>query len=192
LSSDGRHIDITSKDREFLDKLQKRIGIDVKIGVKYNGLKQRYFHFQISNKNFYDFLFSIGLTPHKSLTIGAIKVPEQYFGDFLRGLIDGDGCIRSWTHSTNKREQWSLRIYSGSEEFINWLNSIAEQLFKVRGKIHKNTANTWVLKYGKMAARYIMQQCYYPGSFGLERKALLAEECINSNIGWSRSKTLFN
>jgi hypothetical protein len=154
--------------------------------------KQKYFHIQIGNKNFYDFLLSIGLSQNKSLTLGALEIPNQYFVDFLRGVIDGDGCIRGWIHPTNQREQWSLRIYSGSEEFIKWLNSATEQLLKVFGKIHKNASNTWVLKYGKMVAKEISRQCYYKNCLGLDRKIKLAADCVDSYRGWDRSKTVLN
>jgi len=192
LCTDGRHIDITSKDEKFLGKIKNRVGINNKIGVKYNGQKQKYFHFQIGNKNFYEFLLSIGLTQNKSLTLGQIKVENKYFVDFLRGVIDGDGCIRTWIHPTNKREQWSLRIYSGSEGFINWLNNVVEHFLRVCGKVHKNATNTWVLKYGKMAAKEISERCYYNNCLGLERKIKLANECVSSYRGWNKSKTVLN
>ena len=192
LSSDGRHIDITSKDYIFLDEIKREVGITNSIGIKYNAQKQKSFHIQLANRNLYDFLLSIGLTQKKSLTLGELKVPDKFFSDFLRGVIDGDGCIRKWLHPSNKNEQWSLRIYSGSKEFINWLNSATEQLLKVSGKMHKNTSNTWVLKYGKMAAQEIAEQCYYEDCFGLDRKIKLARECLGSYKGWSKSKTVFN
>jgi DNA-binding transcriptional regulator WhiA len=192
LSSDGRHIDITSKDYNFMQKIVTLIGTDNKIGIKYGFKKQKAFRIQFANRNFYDFLLSIGLTQNKSLTLGGIEVPNQYFVDFLRGEIDGDGCIRNWIHPTNKREQWSLRIYSGSEEFIHWLSSATKQLLKVSGKIHKNASSTWVLKYGKIAAKEITRQCYYKDCLGLDRKIKLAQECVNSYRGWSKSKTVFN
>ena len=56
-----------------------------------------------------DKLSAIGLTPRKSLTIGALKVPLGGFGDFFRGVIDGDGNIRHWLHPTNGRQQWYNR-----------------------------------------------------------------------------------
>lgn len=192
LSSDGRHIDITSKEYEFLESIKTHLGISNRIGTKYNAIKQRAYHIQIGNRNFYEFLLSVGITPNKSLTLGPLKVPNGYFVDFLRGLIDGDGCIRRWIHPSNKREQWSLRIFSGSKQFIDWLNNVAEQLLKVRGKMHKNATNTWVLKYGKMAAKEIAAQCYYKDCFGLDRKIKLARECLASYIGWSKSKTVLN
>jgi len=192
LCPDGRHIDITSKDFAFLQTIKDEIGISNKIGIKYNGKKQKYFHIQIGNKNFYDFLLSIGLSQNKSLTLGALEIPNQYFVDFLRGVIDGDGCIRGWIHPTNQREQWSLRVYSGSEKFLYWLNSAAVQLLRVFGKVHKNASTTWVLKYGKMAAREISARCYYVNSLGLDRKIKLAQKCVNSYRGWGKSKTVFN
>lgn len=190
LSSDGRHIDITSKDFKFLEGVRNLIGIENKIGIKYGFKKQKAFHVQFSNRNFYEFLLSIGLTPNKSLTLRRIKIPEQYFTDFLRGAIDGDGCIRRWLHPSNKREQWSLRIYSGSRNFVSWLSSATQQLLGVSGKIYKNNAGTLVLKYGKMAAREISRRCYYRNCFGLERKVKLANKCLDSYKGWSQSKTV--
>ena len=92
----------------------------------------------------------------------------------------------------NKREQWSLRIYSGSTKFLSWLSQNMLLLLKAQGKIYRDSrkGNCYVLKYGKMAAKRIVAQCYYPGSFGLERKNILAEECINSYIGWRKSRTI--
>lgn len=192
LCTDGRHIDITSKDDKFLEQIKNTASISNKVGTKYNGQKQKCFHVQIGNKNFYEFLLSIGLTQNKSLTLGAIKVPNKYFADFLRGIIDGDGCIRRWIHPSNNKEQWSLRIFSGSEEFLNWLNTEIEQLVRVFGRIHKNATNTKVLKYGKVAAREIARRCYYKDCFGLERKIKLAQQCIVSSKGWTQSKTVLN
>jgi len=194
LSSDGRHIDITSKDSEFLETIKKSTGISNKICAKYNGQKQRYFHIVIGNRNFYDFLLSVGLTQRKSLTLGALMIPDKYFIDFFRGLIDGDGCIRRWRHPSNGREQWSMRIYSGSRNFLAWLVKPVKKLLLVKGRIHsQNEESTcFVLKFGKMAARIIAKECYYQGCLGLERKIKLARECCLSSVGWQRSKTALN
>jgi len=192
LSKDGRHIDITSKDKEFLAGLKTKLGFINKIGIKNKDMKNQAYHIQVANRSFYEFLVSVGLTPNKSLSLKGLNIIEEFFADFFRGLVDGDGCIRSWIHPSNNREQWSLRIYSGSKEFIDWLNNIAEQLLQVRGKIHKNANNTWVLKYGKMAAKEIIKQCYYENCLGLDRKIKLAQGCRASGVGWTQSKTVLN
>jgi hypothetical protein len=194
LSSDGRHIDITSKEYNFLWKVKDVFGLGNKIGIKYNTLKQKNFHIQFSNKNFYDFLLMVGLTPNKSLTLGELNIPRNYFVDFVRGLIDGDGCLRKWVHPTNFGEQCSLRIYSGSKQFLEWLDDKIQEIFKACGKLHKNAkrGTTYVLKFGKMATREIVGKCYYKNCFGLDRKIKLASECFDSYRGWSKSKTVLN
>jgi hypothetical protein len=142
----------------------------------------------MANRNFYNFLLSIGLMPNKSLKSGAVNVPDEYFADFFRGLIDGDGCIRKWTHPGNKKEQWSLRIYSGSGSFIKWLHRRVDPLLKITGRVYRKTR--WILKYGKMAARVIAQKCYYKNALALDRKRNLASVCVDSYRGWARSKTV--
>lgn len=194
LSPDGRHIDITSSEYEFLEGVKSLIGIKNKIGVKYGSKKEQNFRIQIANRNFYEFLLVIGLTPNKSLTIRALNVPDKFFKDFLRGVIDGDGGISKWFHPTNLREQWSLRISSGSLKFLEWLSDKIEDILSGKGRTHQENINgtQFRLKYGKVAARKILEECYYKGCFGLERKVRLAHECVTSYQGWSRSKTVLN
>ncbi len=192
LSSDGRHVDITSEDQDFLQTIKDQLKLTSQVCIKNKDFSNQAYRIQIANKGFYDFLLSIGLTQNKSLTLGGLKIPDKYFVDFLRGEIDGDGSIRSWIHPTNKRGQCSLRIYSGSKRFINWLSNTTEQLLKVSGKIHKNAVSVWVLKYGKMAAQEIVGHCYYKNCLGLGRKIKLAQECRDSYKGWTQSRTVFN
>lgn len=195
LSLDGRHINITAKEYDYLEKLKLALGLENKIGKKLNGNNQASYQIQIGNTNLYEFLLSIGLTPKKSLSLGELKVPDEWFVDFLRGVIDGDGSIGHWIHASNGREQWSLRIYSAAPSFMKWLSEKIEKLFHVTGTIHREyreraTTNIYILKYGKMAAKVILAKCYYKNSLGLERKARLVDECRLSSAGWARSKTL--
>jgi intein/homing endonuclease len=191
LSKDDRHINITSKDYEFLQELKDSLGLLNKIGTKNKDRVNRAYYLEFSNKNLYEFLLSIGLMPNKSLSLKSLKISEEFFSDFLRGLIDGDGCIRSWPHPTNFRQQWSLRIYSGSRIFLEWLDGKIREYIKVCGRIYKQNerSSVFVLKFGKMAAKEIARNCYYKNCFGLDRKIKLAQECMHSYAGWSKSKT---
>jgi hypothetical protein len=195
LCKDGGHIDdITSKDRNFLESIRSRFGIASRVCIKNKGTNKQAYRIQIANKNFYDFLLSTGLMQNKSLIVGAINVPSQFFKDFLRGLIDGDGSIRSWIHPTNFRQQWSLRIYSGSKKFLEWLEVKIKEHLRSCGRMHSShePGTVYVLKYGEMAAREIVKRRYYKNCFGLERKIKLANECVGSYRGWDKSKTIFN
>ena len=130
--------------------------------------------------------------PRKSLNIGNINVPTRYFVDFFRGVIDGDGGIQHWIHNTNQHEQWNLRITSGSKKFLEWLQKETEGLLGVRGGLYSQSERNHRLKYGKIAARVIAENCYYEGAFALKRKMVLAKACINSDRGWSTSKTVID
>lgn len=192
LSPDGRHIDVTSKDYKFLDELRKNIYIKNRIGIKNKG-RYKAHRIQISSKSFYQFLVSVGLKTKKSLDIKCVSIPEYRFGDFLRGLIDGDGNIRMWAHPTNQCEQWVLRIYSGSIAFVKWLQNKIEDILNVKGRIYHTIdkkGDGYVLKYGKMAARVILSKCYSKGTFSMARKRILADRCKKSYIGWTKSQTV--
>jgi len=190
LYKDGRHIEITSKEYAFLETIKSELGFKNRIGIKYSGIKKRYYRIQLANKRFYNFLLSVGLMPRKSLIISKIQVPQAYFNDFLRGVIDGDGSIKCWVHPSNKKEQMSLCITSASSAFIAWLNECICDLYSVKGRIHKECTGNWLLKYGKMAAREILRQCYYKGCLGLERKIIKAQQVVTSYRGWGTSKLI--
>src|SRR3989344_9333656 len=190
LSPDGRHINITSKDREFLYSVRRALLLKNKISKKTRGgeKEKKYSVLCVGDVKFYRFLLDIGLTPKKSLTLKQIKVPNKYFVDFLRGVIDGDGCIRTWEHPTNGNIQWSLSIVSGSPIFSNWLKREVEGVFLVRGKVygykHKNKKNfLYTIKFGKFAAKVILAKIYYKNCLVLNRKLKQAIKCIHAKDG---------
>jgi hypothetical protein len=96
ISRDGRHVSITSADREYLETVRGMLRLENVIGKKMNGARTALsYQIQIESRHFVRFLTALGLTPKKSLTIGPLEVPDDAFPDFLRGVIDGDGCIRT-------------------------------------------------------------------------------------------------
>ena len=188
LSSDGRHIDITAKDRDFLVGLVRLCGLRNKVTEKRGFGDKISHHIQFSNRTFYDFLLSIGLMQRKSKTLKEVVVDDAFFVDFLRGVIDGDGGMRRWVHPTNGGEQWHLRIVSGSGDFVLWLQKEIARRLGCAGRTYKGRRGVYCLKYGKMAAREIVRRCYYKDCFALARKKRLAEMCLLSSWGWRRSK----
>ncbi|MDR3642562.1 MAG: LAGLIDADG family homing endonuclease [Candidatus Doudnabacteria bacterium] len=186
LSKDGRHTNITSKDEEFLEGVKKILGLNVKLTKKTRTSEKnkKYSFLQIGDVKFYKFLLEIGLTPKKSLTLGELRIPEIYFKDFFRGVIDGDGSISTWIHNSNGNIQWSSRVVSGSKKFIYWLQEKSENSFNIKGKVHIakkiETNPLYVLKFGKFATKNLLNQCYYKQCFALRRKYLLAEKCLNA------------
>jgi len=110
---------------------------------------------------------NFGLVSRKSLIIRCqFDIPSIYFGDYLRGLFDGDG-----SYSLNK--QWSkprLRstLYSGSKDF---LLDIQEKVGPY-GSIHRKPGGgcySWVLAHqDSLRLRDIVY--YNHSGFSLKRK----------------------
>ena len=130
LSPDGRHINFTTKDLDLAEKFREALNLTNKIGRKARGYstEKKYFVVQFSDVSFYDFLIAIGLTPNKSKTLGPIDVPPEFFYDFLRGCLDGDGNINEYKHIESQYLQLKVRFYSASKIFVEWIQDVRNLL----------------------------------------------------------------
>ena len=161
LSSDGRHINLTSKDVEQLENFKKCLSLETKIGVKGGGFSSgEYYYIQFSDVALYDFLIRIGLTPKKSLTLGSLKIPKRYFFSFLRGSLDGDGCCYAYF---DKRWKSSYMIYlqfsSASKEHLIWINGMIENLLDLKGRI-KEGNRALNLTFAKKSSIMLIKSMY--------------------------------
>lgn len=174
LSIDGRHINFTSKDLELVETFKKCLFLNNRIGRKRRGgsKEMRYFQVQFGDKNFYEFLMSLGLMPKKSRIIGELKIPDEYFSDFLRGCIDGDGSIGFYSHPESQHPQLRIRLVSASEIFLKWIKNKILILYAIKGGwIESKENQVSVLTYAKSDSVKLFQFIYYEGvEFYLERK----------------------
>lgn len=165
LSSDGRHINFTSKDRELAELFIACLGIKNSIGKKASGTMKdkKYFFIQFGDVVFYHFLLSIGITPRKSLTLGLIRIPERYFFDFLRGSLDGDGTFYSyWDPRWRSSFMFYTVFISASRTHIDWLRGRLGEALGIRGHIGKNRENSiYQLKYAKAESLILLPKLYY-------------------------------
>lgn len=178
----GHGIDLTSKDKEQLNNFKKCIGINNKISIKHNGMGLPYLRIQFRNVFFYNFLFSIGLTPAKSKTLGPIKIPRVYFFDFLRGVFDGDGSTYSyWDKRWRSSFMFYLGFASASKSFIDWLQSEIYGFLEINGHITSSgrLGNCYQLKYAKKESLRIFKRMYYKKNvICLKRKYLKIQKML--------------
>jgi hypothetical protein len=66
-----------------------------------------------------------GLVPRKSLIAEMPDVPQEYLGHYVRGVLDGDGCVK-WTNKGKLVRRPTAYFYSGSERFLLALSSALE------------------------------------------------------------------
>ena len=174
LSTDGRHIEFTSKDIQLLKTFKKCLKLENKIGLKIGGFTgKRYPRIQFGDVIFYNWLLKIGLTPRKSKTISKLKIPNKYFFDFLRGHFDGDGsCYSYWDPRWKSSFMFYITFTSASKPHIDWLRGKIKKLAKIKGHITQDGGkNTWQLKYAKKETKVLINKFYYKGNVPcLERK----------------------
>lgn len=180
LLNDGRHIDLTSNDREQLLNFNRALSMQVFIGKKSgsNGQGKRV---QFSDVLFYEFLLKIGLTPRKSKTLGKIYIPKKYFFDFFRGCFDGDGSFYSyWDPRWKSSFMFYTTLASSSPVFLKWIQDEIFAQLGIRGHISENKKRgCGQLRYAKKESLKIIKNMYYSDSaICLSRKKRKIEKAL--------------
>lgn len=106
----------------------------------------KFCEYQVCNSNLKQSLVNLGCIPKKSLAlkfpdITKFKNPDLIY-DFMRGYIDGDGCLSksSKSSSVNPRLVISIR---GTFEFLNeMIKYFPEEFKRVYSEIDKKTGST--------------------------------------------------
>lgn len=165
LSPDGRHVSLTSSDREQLETFLTCLNRTARIGSTRGGFGTTSLRVQIGDVGLYRWLMSIGLQPRKSLTLGALSVPDDVFAHFVRGLLDGDGSIIDVTHdgtgnARGRRYRTLLvRFVSASSVHIEWLSQRMRSLFGVTGSLTW-TRGVYRLTFTKRASLALLPLLY--------------------------------
>jgi hypothetical protein len=143
LSKDRRHIILTSRDRQLVETYLQCLGRPIRWTVVRKRRKRAYYA-QFSDVAFYDWLLSIGLTPRKSLTLGAIDVPDSYLVPLARGLLDGDGSISVFRHRPTRLkypnyvyERLWVFFLSASRFHIDWLRDRVKTRTGLEGYVER-------------------------------------------------------
>jgi len=88
------------------------------------------YYTQFHDSALYEWFRSVGLTPRKSLTIGALSVSDSFLMPLARGLLDGDGSLinKVYRADTGRRadyywEYLITRFLSASRAHLVWLQA---------------------------------------------------------------------
>ena len=94
-----------------------------------------------SSKHMCDTLISMGCGRNKTYTLKFPSIPKAYYYDFIRGFMDGDGCISVVNRGSNKYISLS---FTGTKEMMEALKCI----FQVDNRI-AFYRNAYTLHIGK-------------------------------------------
>lgn len=187
LSGDGRHLSLTSKDRDLLETFRACLDISAAITPHVSGHGSVGLRVQWGDRRFYGWLVGIGLTPAKSLTLRPLAIPDAVFADFVRGCIDGDGSVTVYvdTYNTDRSERYVYeRLYvslvSASHVFLDWMQATIYRIFSLKGSITvrrtEGRSPIWKLCYAKSESIELLRRIYYsPTVPCLTRKRATAE-----------------
>lgn len=183
LSKDGRHIILTSKDKEQISNFIKALKIRNNIiGIKRSTYAPQniYFQIQFSNVGLYRELLKIGLSPNKTKTVGEIAIPKRYFADFLRGHLDGDGCTYSYY---DPRWKSSFMLYtsfvSASKKHLIWMKDKIIEYYGIEGRLSFQGSSTYCLRFAKRHSILLLREMYKnKNSIYLSRKRLKIDRAL--------------
>lgn len=191
LSKDGRHIVFVSKDRGLVKIFKTCLNLKNKVSVKNSGFNKngKYYFVQFGDINFYRWLNNIGIQSNKSKTISGLKIPNKYFSNFLRGLLDGDGCVTSFKHPESRHPQIRVKFCSASKDFIIWLKDRIQKSLSIEGKID-TLPRVIDLIYYKHNSIKLLKRIYKNSTVFLNRKFEKAQILMaDSEGGWCNWQT---
>lgn len=170
----AKYMRVTSTDRDRIYLIRKLLSSQHTITKEVlGGNRMPRYILSIGSHRLYDTLTSHGLTPHKSLTMELPSVPREYFGAFVCGYFDGDGCAyvdKQKSKSRGGLGRMTIIFTSGSKRFLEVLH---DTLFKrgivqSRGLYAHSNKRAYQLRYLNHDCAEIFQLMYD----GLEMKDL--------------------
>lgn len=183
LRRDRKLIKISSNDIDMLNEIRDFVGDFITKRKNPIHTNERVMHgktftnytYAFTSEVLYDFCIEVGIVPNKTLILGELAIPEDFFSDFLRGVIDGDGNFniikRCYTNQVT--HYINIRITSGSLKFLEWVNSTCKKILDIDGSIirEQSKANCYTLFWSKgIVCNRIIQYIYTNCDLYLDRK----------------------
>jgi hypothetical protein len=180
-----RAINFKSGDRQLVETYLRLLGRKNRVKSHPTATGGVAYYTQFHDSLLYEWFRSTGLTPRKSLTIGALSVPDEFLMPLARGLLDGDGSVinRVYRADTGRRTDyyWEYLITSfksASRPHLKWLQErlvkFTEQsgnLAELKTKIPRpNRHPLFELRYGKRSSLVLLPLIYSADAPCLERK----------------------
>lgn len=176
-------IGLSIKDKEILEKIKQelQLQVDIKEYITGNGYEACSLTWTCEEHK--QDLALYGITPQKTFTLKPpIKLPKEFYIDYIRGYFDGDGSINLIPNS-NSRGNGNLRwqICGANKEFLQWIidtlyTEYSIQKVNIYQQLRINTL--YYFQYSSRATRQIYNILYSNNSLYLQRKKERFDEII--------------
>lgn len=106
-----------TSDKYILENIAKTIEYS---GVVFDRKDKNLSELTLHSKKMYLDLLALGMTPAKSLTVFFPKIKEELYSEYIRGVLDGDGCLRIKEDRTiGVQFVGSIAHYEEMSKFLN-------------------------------------------------------------------------
>lgn len=136
-TTQGFTITLQEEDRDILEKFKKYIEFEGNLYHKTVENRKPTYELNIGNKKLSEDLIRVGCGPCKSLTLQfptEEQVPKYLLSHFIRGYLDGDGCV-----SIEKRSCSTKIVLCLTEQFGVELQKILNEKFNIHSLITKQS-----------------------------------------------------
>lgn len=147
----GKYVCFSNTDKDRLEAIKELLRSEHKIVTLHKRVNYKTAYIlRIGSAVIYSQLFSLGLRPHKSLTIAFPNVPSEFQADFIRGYLDGDGCVFLEKSSRNSYKRLQTIFTCGSKKFLLSLHEILRESAGVRSGnvyVHGSSKTAYQLRF---------------------------------------------
>lgn len=187
-----RKINFKSSDRELVETYLSVLGRTNRVKREQTRKGNLVYFTEFHDSRLYEWFRSVGLTPRKSLTLGAIDVPDAFLPGLARGLLDGDGSVQNFVHQATRRkypdyhyERLWVSFHSASKTHIEWLRGRLRVIANGDGYLavakRHGRHDYYTLRYGKACAIKLLRQLYAHDSPRLVRKWRILDDYVARN-----------
>ena len=164
---------LQERDKSILEKINIEMQNESKISLIPNNIKnknqQNQYCIYMYGRQIYESLIMHGCHPAKSLTLDfPCNLPMELYKDFMRGMLDGDGCIRYYENNSCIK----VSLVS-TPQFCEKAMLLIETILKINCYIIKNKrAETNVELYisGKNQVLKFLDWIYKDAELYIDRK----------------------
>ena len=177
ISKDMKSFELTLKDKEHIQKFMECIQSKHKLSIRHvNG--QEYYRVSFNDRNIISKLLSLGILPNKSnIDFDMPNIPDIFFNDFLRGLIDGDGGYYVYNYKNIERLFTMINIGLHSPKFANQILNKINNFYNVNGKLYKGKT-CYNIRFAKRDSIKLINILFEHSSLYLQRKYSKIEKYI--------------
>lgn len=139
--SDSNKIELSSKDKDHIEKYKSFLNSQHKISVKkalLNGKEFVSYRLNVQDKQIANDLKKYGCIPNKTFEMHLPNIEKQFMRHWLRGYFDGDGCIAI---GKNKGTSY-ITLSSGNQYILEEICNFINQDLNMSPKIYVRRSNT--------------------------------------------------